>query len=216
MPRNKCCQQTFPTPFSSRSPDDAYEQPLHTCASTSSFTATLGEPKTNTTGSYPYQAYADTHTQLIRSAYIRHIGFTAETCAEGRPQRVAETAVYHGSNICSCRTASKPGTHKEAPQKRKKEGEKERKEERGYQSIIGDAGIAGGAGFTPARMLGGTAVCSPAGIPDAALGKRSWEDVRTLDGLDEGKLAGCGGSMLTVGGDGEGSRNPGGGTAAPG
>lgn len=84
------------------------------------------------------------------------------------------------------------------------------------QSIIGDAaaGTDDGAGFAVLRWLG--AIGDTAGVAGAgALENRSCDDVRTRAWFEEGKLAGCGGSIFTVGGDGEGSRNAGGGAVGP-
>lgn len=84
------------------------------------------------------------------------------------------------------------------------------------QSIIGDAaaGTVGGAGFAVLRWLG--AIGDTTGVAGAgALENRSCDDVRTRAWFEEGKVAGCGGSMLTVGGDGDGSRNAGGGAVGP-
>lgn len=84
------------------------------------------------------------------------------------------------------------------------------------QSIIGDAvaGTVGGAGFVVLRWL--PAIGDTRGVAGAGpLENRSCDDVRTRAWFEEGKLAGCGGSIFTVGGDGEGSRNAGGGAVGP-
>uniref|UniRef100_A0A6B0UQG7 Putative secreted protein n=1 Tax=Ixodes ricinus TaxID=34613 RepID=A0A6B0UQG7_IXORI len=78
---------------------------------------------------------------------------------------------------------------------------------------MGDAaaGIVCGAGFTLGRWWVGAACAA-----EAPLQKRSCDDVRARAWLDDGKLAGWGGSIETMGGDGDGSRNPGGGTGPDG